>query len=70
MNDLIDLVAQKAGISPDQARAAVDTVAAYLKDNLPGPLAVQLDTVLGGGSAEGRSIGDAIKHLRAGMGGS
>jgi hypothetical protein len=65
VNELIDLVAQKAGISPDQARAAVDTVVHYLKNRLPAPIAGQLD-----GALEGRSLGDAIKHLRAAMGGS
>ena len=65
MNDLIDLVAQKAGVSPEQAKAAVDTVVGYLKDKLPGPVADQLD-----GALDGRSLGDAIKHLRAAMGGS
>ena len=36
MNDLIDLVARKAGISTDQAKAAVDAVAHYLGEKLPG----------------------------------
>jgi hypothetical protein len=69
VNHLIDLVAQKAGVTSDQAKVAVDTVVAYLKDKLPGPVAGQLDGVLGG-NTEGRSMGDAIKHLRAAMGGS
>jgi len=65
MNPLIDLVAQKAGINPDQAKVAVDTVVQFLKARLPGPFADQLD-----GALAGRSLGDAIKHLRAAMGGS
>jgi hypothetical protein len=70
MNPLIDLVAQKAGISPDQATVAVDTVLVYLKERLPAPFAGQLDELLATPSGEGRSLGDAIKHLRAAMGGS
>ncbi|MGH7266450.1 MAG: hypothetical protein ACREMB_16630 [Candidatus Rokuibacteriota bacterium] len=52
---LISLVTQKTGISEDQARRAVETVAGYLKEKLPGPVASQLDSVLrgDGGSAQG-----------------
>ena len=67
MNDLIGRLAEKAGINPDQARAAVETVVAHLKDKLPAPLAAQVDGLLGGGS-DGPSMGDAIKNLRAAMG--
>jgi hypothetical protein len=67
MNDLITRVAVKAGISPDQARAAVETVVAHLKDKLPAPLAAQVDGLLNT-PGEGPSLGDAIKHLRAAMG--
>jgi hypothetical protein len=67
VNDLINRVAEKAGINPDQARAAVETVVAHLKDKLPAPLAGQLDGLLAG-SGDGPSLGDAIKHLRAAMG--
>jgi len=70
VNDLANLVAQKAGIGPDQAKVAVATVVAYLKYKLPGPVAAQLDAVAGAGADDGRSMGDAIKHLRAAMGGS
>jgi hypothetical protein len=70
MNDLIDLVARKAGISTDQAKAAVDAVVHYLGEKLPGPVAGRLESLLVGTHGEGRSLGDAIKHLRAVMGGS
>ena len=67
MNDLINRVAEKAGINPDQARAAVETVIAHVKDKLPAPLAAQIEGLLAG-SGDGASLGDAIKHLRAAMG--
>jgi uncharacterized protein (DUF2267 family) len=67
MNDLITRVAEKAGINPDQARAAVETVVAHLKEKLPAPLAAQVDGLLSG-SGEGASLGDALKHLRSAMG--
>ena len=67
MNDLITRVAEKAGISPEQARTAVETVVAHVKDQLPAPFAGQVEQLLAG-SGEGASLGDAIKHLRSAMG--
>jgi hypothetical protein len=37
MDELVNLVAEKAGITPDQAKIAVQVVAGYLKDKLPPP---------------------------------
>jgi hypothetical protein len=48
MEQLIQLVSQKAGIQEAQAKAAVDTVIGFLKEKLPAPIASQLDAVLGG----------------------
>jgi hypothetical protein len=48
MDELIKLVAQKAGISQEQAKAAVTTVVGFLKTKLPAPVAGQLDAVLAG----------------------
>ena len=48
MDELINLVAQKTGISNEQARMAVDTVVGFLKNKLPAPMAGQLDSVLDG----------------------
>lgn len=67
MNDLINRVAEAAGITPEQARTAVETVVAHLKDRLPESAAGQFDSLLAQ-SGEGQSWGDAIKHLRAAMG--
>ncbi|HEU5348651.1 MAG TPA: hypothetical protein VFU63_08570 [Ktedonobacterales bacterium] len=60
MDELINQVVQKAGISQDQAHKAVDTVVGFLKDRLPGPIASQLDSVLGkqGGSSDIASRAD------------
>jgi hypothetical protein len=52
MQELIKLVAQKTGISEEMAKTAVETVIGFLKNKLPGPIAGQIDSVLGGaGSA-------------------
>ena len=49
MDELINLVVQKTGISNEQARMAVDTVLDFLKSKLPAPMAGQVDSLLAGG---------------------
>ena len=58
MNELIKMVSEKAGISEDQARMAVQTVLDFLKTKLPAPIASQIDGVLSGSAA-----GDVAKGL-------
>ena len=60
MDDLITQISERTGLSPDQAKSAVDMVVNYLKAKLPGPLAGQLDSVLAGG---GGQLGDLAKGL-------
>ncbi len=47
MEQLTKMVADKAGISPDQAKSAVDAVLGFLKDKIPG-IGGQLDGVMSG----------------------
>ena len=64
MDELVNLVAQRTGLAPDQARSAVDTVLGFLKARLPGPLASQLDSVVGGGAGgSSGGLGDLGKGL-------
>lgn len=51
MDELVKLVTDKAGISPDQAQKAVTAVIGFLKEKLPAPLAGQLDKFTSGGAA-------------------
>ncbi len=60
MDELIKQVVARTGISEDQARTAVQTVAAFLKERLPAPLAGQVDAVLSGGTP---NLGDMGKSL-------
>ena len=60
MEELIQLVAQKTGLSEEMAEVAVDTVVDFLKDKLPGPAAAQLDALLEGGD---------VSDLMSGLGG-
>lgn len=55
MEKIVNMVAQKAGISEEQAKTAVDTVASFLKDKMPAGLASQVDNYLQG---DGDSSGD------------
>ena len=61
MDELIKLVTEKAGISEDQAAKAVEAVMGFLKDKLPGPIASQVEGVLGGGGMP--DVGDVGKKL-------
>lgn len=55
MDELIKMVSERAGIDADQARKAIETVVEQLEGKLPGPLAGQLKSLLGGNGADGDS---------------
>jgi len=65
MDELVNQVSQKAGISQEQAREAVKTVIGFLKDKLPAPLAGQIDGVLGSPDANKTiaDLGDSLGGL-------
>ena len=65
MDELIGQVTQKAGISSDQAKSAVQAVLAFLKGKLPAVIGDQLDGAVGGGG--GGSPLDAVKKGIGGM---
>lgn len=56
MDELVNMVAEKAGLTAEQAKTAVTTVLDFLKQKLPAPLAGQIDGLLAGG-------GDALKNV-------
>jgi len=56
MDELIELVAKKTGISQAQARVAVTAVIGFLKDKLPAPLAGQIDTIIAGADLPGNLL--------------
>jgi nucleoid DNA-binding protein len=63
MDELVQLVSEKAGVSEDQARQAVDTVVEYLKEKLPEPIAGQIEKAVSGS-------GDVdVQDLAKGLGG-
>jgi uncharacterized protein (DUF2267 family) len=64
MQELINQVAQRAGLAPDKAKTAVETVLEFAKSRLPAPIATQLESALTGGGA-----GD-LAGAAKGLGGS
>jgi len=59
MDELINLVVQKTGISQDDARKAVEVIVNELKSRLPGPVASHLDSFISGGVSGGISTLEA-----------
>ena len=64
MEELIKRVAERAGISEDQARTAVQTVAEFLKERVPAPYSSYIDNFMSGGSGgEGGGLGGLMGGL-------
>lgn len=55
MDELIQQIQQRTGISADQARTAAETAVSFLKDRLPEPVRGQIDGLLGGQGTDGGS---------------
>ncbi len=81
MNELVQLVQEKTGLSQEMAQKVVDTIAGYLKTKLPEPMASGLESLLGGGAAtagteaagaaaaDGGGVMDKAKAMVAGLSG-
>ena len=71
MDELINLVVQKTGISQDDARKAVEVIVNELKSRLPGPVASHLDSFISGGVSGGISTleAEAGEMLKGKLGG-
>ena len=48
MEDLLKQITEKFGVSAEQAKGIVGTVASFLGDKLPGPIGSQVTKLLGG----------------------
>ena len=64
MEELIKRVSEKAGISEEQARSAVETVAEYLKERVPAPYSSYIDSFMSGGSG---GAGGGLSGILGGM---
>lgn len=67
MNELVQMVSQKTGLSQDKAQQAVEVVINHLKSRLPGPIASHLDQFTGGsGSSEGNQASGMLGSILGG----
>jgi uncharacterized protein (DUF2267 family) len=65
MEEIVKLVAERAGISEEAARKAVEIVVSVLKERLPAPLAGQIDAALSGsGGIDVGSLGKGLLGRR------
>ncbi|HEV2096563.1 MAG TPA: hypothetical protein VGQ82_08670 [Chthoniobacterales bacterium] len=69
MNELINLVVQRTGISQEDAQKAVQVMVDFLKTKLPAPLASHLDSLLAGGMGASAIGGEAGELLKGALGG-
>lgn len=61
MEELVNAIAQKTGLSHEMSMAVVNMVLDFVKKKLPTPIAKQIDNVLGSGSTAG--VADALSGL-------
>ena len=67
MEELVRRVSEQAGISEEQARSAVSTVAEFLKEKVPAPYSSYIDSFMSGeGSGSG---GGGLGGIAGGLGG-
>ena len=60
MDKLLELVQEKAGISADQAKKAIDAVMDFMKDKLPAPISSQIEKFMGGDDEGGDDEGGGM----------
>jgi hypothetical protein len=48
MQELVQRIVERAGISEESATQAIDTVIAYVKEHAPAPIAAQVESYLTG----------------------
>jgi uncharacterized protein (DUF2267 family) len=74
MDELVNIVVQRTGLSQEDARKAVQAVVDTLKQRLPGPIASHLDAFLTGGVQGGigvlsEEVGELLKGKLGVLGG-
>jgi uncharacterized protein (DUF2267 family) len=67
VEQLVAQIAQRLGVSNEQAMEAVTMVISYVKDKLPPPIAEQVDNVLAGQDLS--QLGDQAQQVLGTLGG-
>ena len=63
MDQLIQMVKERANLDDEQATTAVNTVVGFLKERLPDPIAAQIDGVISGSGSESGSPMDQVGSI-------
>lgn len=63
MNEIIQLLMKKTGLSEDKATEAVNVVVGFLKQKLPGPVGAQIDNLMAGGAGVTEKLGGIASSL-------
>ena len=66
MEELIQKISEKTGISVDQAKGAIETMLDHFKEKLPSGIGDKLESFVQGGSTAG---GDFLTGLKEKIGG-
>lgn len=66
MEELVKQITERAGISDEQAKIAVETVAGFLKERLPSPYNNYVDSFLGTGDGGGGGLGGMLGNMFGG----
>jgi hypothetical protein len=69
MDDLVKHVAQRTGLSEQQAQQAMNAAVEFAEQRLPGPIAAQVKHVLGGGAGGAGGGGFDLSNLPGALGG-
>jgi hypothetical protein len=67
MDELINLLVQKTGMSEEQAREVADVVVEFLKSKLPEPFRSQVENLISGAETEG--LGGVVQGITGMLGG-
>jgi hypothetical protein len=68
MNELINQITQRTGISQNQAQQAVQVVVGFLKQRLPAPVASQLGSFVSGQGTQGTGQGGVMGQAQQSFG--
>ena len=68
MEELINKVAERAGIDTTQAQTAIETVLEQLRERLPEPIGSKLQNLLDGDD-EGKGLAEQLQGLSGNLGG-
>jgi hypothetical protein len=69
LDELVNRVAERTGLSQEQARTAAETVIGFLKERLPAPVAGALDGAVQGGETGSGGMMDQAGGMLGNLGG-